>query len=72
MREMKLLFVNYMETTAVGGINTVVREVGRALALRGHRVTVLQPNPHHRQPEELYQGFRIQRVHAPFGSSVRF
>lgn len=62
---MKLLFVNYMETTAVGGINTVVREVGRALALRGHRVTVLQPNLHHRQSEELYQGFRIQRVHAP-------
>jgi glycosyltransferase involved in cell wall biosynthesis len=65
MREMKLLLVTYMETTAAGGINTVVREVGGALALRGHRVTVLQPNPYHRQPEELYQGFRIQRVHAP-------
>jgi len=62
---MKLLFVNYLETTAVGGINTAVCEVGRALTLRGHRVTVLQPNPDHRPPEELYHGFRIQRVHAP-------
>jgi glycosyltransferase involved in cell wall biosynthesis len=66
MREMRLLFVNSMETTAPGGINTVVREVGGALALRGHRVTVLQPNPHHRPPEELCQGFRIRRVHAPW------
>jgi glycosyltransferase involved in cell wall biosynthesis len=65
MREMKLLIINYMETTAAGGINTVVREVGRTLAHRGHEVTVLQPNPYHRAPEELYQGFRIRRVHAP-------
>ena len=65
---MKLLFVNSLETTAPGGINTAVREVGAALALRGHRVTVLQPNPHHRQPEELCKGFRIQRVHAPLAN----
>ncbi len=64
---MKLLLVNYMETTAAGGINTVVREVGGALAHQGHEVTVLQPNPHHRPPEELCQGFRIRRVHAPMG-----
>jgi glycosyltransferase involved in cell wall biosynthesis len=73
---MKLLFVNYMETTAAGGINTVVREVGGALAHRGHEVTVLQPNPHHRPPEELCRGFRIRRVHAPlsgllYGFDVR-
>jgi glycosyltransferase involved in cell wall biosynthesis len=76
MREMKLLLVNYMETTAAGGINTVVREVGGALAHRGHEVTVLQPNPHHRPPEELCQGFRIRRVQAPlsgllYGFDVR-
>jgi glycosyltransferase involved in cell wall biosynthesis len=76
MREMKLLFVNYMETTAAGGINTVVREVGGTLAHRGHEVTVLQPNPHHRAPEELCQGFRIRRVYAPlsgllYGFDVR-
>jgi glycosyltransferase involved in cell wall biosynthesis len=65
MSEMKLLFVNYLETTSVGGINTAVREIGVALAHKGHEVTVLQPNPDHRPPQELYQGFRIQRVHAP-------
>jgi glycosyltransferase involved in cell wall biosynthesis len=65
MREMKLLFVNCVETTAVGGINTAVREVGGALAHRGHRVTVVQPNLHHCPPEELYHGFRIERVRAP-------
>jgi len=62
---MKLLFVNYMETTAAGGINTVVREVGGALAHLGHEVTVLQPNLDHRASEELCQGFRIRRVRAP-------
>ena len=67
---MKLLFVNYMETTAAGGINTAVREVGKALAHRGHEVTVLQPNPDHRPPEELYQGFRIRRVHAPLSDRL--
>jgi glycosyltransferase involved in cell wall biosynthesis len=65
MREMKLLLVNYMETTAAGGINTVVREVGGALAHREHEVTVLQPNLHHRASDELCQGFRIRRVQAP-------
>ncbi len=55
---MKLFFVNYMETTAAGGINTVVREVGVALAHRGHDVTVLQPNPYHRPAEELCHDIR--------------
>lgn len=64
---MKLLLINYLETTAPGGINTAVREVAGALARRGHEVTVLQPNPHNRPAEELYQGFRIRRVHAPLG-----
>jgi glycosyltransferase involved in cell wall biosynthesis len=67
MHEMKLLFVNHLETTAPGGINTVVREVGEALAHRGHHVTVLQPNPHHRAREEVCPGFRIQRVDVPLG-----
>ncbi|MGZ4853503.1 MAG: glycosyltransferase family 4 protein [Halobacteriota archaeon] len=67
MQEMNLLLVNYMETTAPGGINTVVREVGGALAHRGHKITVLQPNPHHRPREEMCKGFRIQRVDAPLG-----
>jgi len=73
---MKLLLTNYMETTAAGGINTVVREVAGALAHQGHEVTVLQPNPQHRPPEELCEGFRIRRVRAPlsgllYGFDVR-
>lgn len=62
---MKLLLVNYMETTAPGGINTAVRQVGRTLALRGHEITVLQPNPGGRPREEICDGITIQRVDAP-------
>lgn len=62
---MNLLLVNYMETTAPGGINTVVREVGRGIAHRGHRVTVLQPNVSKRAREEAYPRFEIQRIPAP-------
>jgi glycosyltransferase involved in cell wall biosynthesis len=65
---MKLLLVNYMETTAPGGINTGVREVGRVLAHWGHQVAVLQPNPHHRPREEVCNGFKIQRVDVPLGN----
>ena len=63
--KMNLLLVNYMETTAPGGINTAVRQVGRTLALRGHEVTVLQPNPGDRPREEVCNGITIQRVDAP-------
>lgn len=56
MREMKLLLTNYMETTAAGGINKVVREVGGALANQGHEVTVLQPNPQHRRRTSSARG----------------
>ncbi|MGZ4923249.1 MAG: glycosyltransferase family 4 protein [Halobacteriota archaeon] len=54
-----------METTAPGGINTVVREVGRGIVQREHRVTVLQPSVSKRPREEMYAGFKIQRVAAP-------
>jgi glycosyltransferase involved in cell wall biosynthesis len=62
---MNLLSVNYMETTAPGGINTVVREVGKGLTHRGHQVTVLQPNVLRRPREEMCEGFEIQRVDSP-------
>jgi len=77
MPEVNLLLVNYyMETTAPGGINTVLREVGSALAGKGHQVTVLQQNPCHLPCEEQYRGFRIRRVNAPlskflYGFDVR-
>jgi len=67
---MNLLLVNYMETTAPGGINTVVREVGRGLAHRGHRITVLQPNVSRRPREEICEGFEIQRVNAPLSGPL--
>ncbi len=63
----ELLLFNQMETAAQGGINTVARKVGGALAHWGYEVTELQPNRHHRPREELCKGFRIQRVDVPLG-----
>jgi glycosyltransferase involved in cell wall biosynthesis len=66
---MKLLLVNYMETTAPGGINRAVREVGAEIVKRGHAVTVLQANPANLPAEEMCNGFKIIRVKsrvAPF------
>jgi glycosyltransferase involved in cell wall biosynthesis len=59
---MKLLLVNYMETTAPGGINRAVREIGAEMVHRGHDVTVLQANPMNLPAEEMYTGFKIIRV----------
>ena len=44
-----------------------MRQVGRTLALRGHEITVLQPNPGGRPREEICDGITIQRVDAPLG-----
>ena len=63
----ELLLFNQMEAAAPGGINTIVRQAGGALAHRRHEVTELQPNHHHRPREELCKGFRIQRVDVPLG-----
>jgi glycosyltransferase involved in cell wall biosynthesis len=59
---MKLLLVNYMETTAPGGINRAVREIGAEMVHRGHDVIVLQANPMNLPAEEIYNGFKIMRV----------
>jgi glycogen(starch) synthase len=59
---MNILVINYMETTAAGGINVVVSQVGEHLAKRGHVVTVLQPNPLNLQSQETYRGFHIIRL----------
>jgi glycosyltransferase involved in cell wall biosynthesis len=69
MREMKLLLINYMETTAPGGINRAVREIGAEMVHRGHAVTVLQANPANLPAEEMCNGVKILRVKsrvAPF------
>src|SRR5665647_3424143 len=59
---MKLLLINYMETTAPGGINRAVREIGAEMVQRGHDVTVLQANPMNLPAEESFNGFNIIRV----------
>lgn len=61
---MKILLVNYMETKAAGGINTVVRKIAKHLSERGHEITVLQGNPSNLANEEFYEGFKIIRVNS--------
>lgn len=64
---MRILLVNPGETTAPGGINRTVRETAKHLSKRGHRVTVLQPNPLSLPAEEIYEGFKVIRVNSTFG-----
>ena len=64
---MNILVTNYMETTAPGGINKVVSEVGQRLAKQGHIVTVLQPNLRKLPSQETYQNFNIIRVKPTLG-----
>ncbi|MGZ4890794.1 MAG: glycosyltransferase family 4 protein [Halobacteriota archaeon] len=73
---MKVLLVNWMDTTAPGGINTVVRETGTHLAQKGDTITVLQPNSRHLAHDAVCNGFSIRRVEAPlnkllYGFDVR-
>ena len=65
---MKILLINYMETTAPGGINKAVREIAKNLSEIGHGVIVLQANPLNLPDEEVYEGFKIIRVKSRFGS----
>jgi len=59
---MKVLLINYMETTHPGGINMVVREIAKNISTMGHECVVLQPNPANLPDEEVYEGFKIIRV----------
>lgn len=65
---MNILLINYMETTAAGGINKTIREIARHLAERNHSVVVLQPNVSNFLSEETYDGFKILRVKSRFGN----
>jgi glycosyltransferase involved in cell wall biosynthesis len=67
---MKLLFLNYMETTAPGGINRAVQEVGAEMVRRGHAVTVLQANPESLPADEIFNGLKIIRVGSYVASSL--
>ncbi len=63
---MKILLVNYMETTFPGGINKVVREIAKNLSKKGHEVIVLQANPLNLPKTEFYEGFKIIRISSKF------
>jgi glycosyltransferase involved in cell wall biosynthesis len=56
-----------METTASGGINKAVAEIGEILSNQGHEVVVLQPNPLNLPAEEVYKNFKIIRVKSKIG-----
>uniref|UniRef100_UPI0026066A40 glycosyltransferase family 4 protein n=1 Tax=Thermococcus sp. TaxID=35749 RepID=UPI0026066A40 len=60
---MKLLLINYMETTAPGGINKVVFEIARWLSKWGHEVVVFNPawKNDKQLSEEKIDGFTLIR-----------
>ena len=59
---MKILLINYMETTAPGGINKAVREIAKNLSICGHDVIVIQANPLNLTEHQFYEHFSIIRV----------
>lgn len=63
---MNILLINYMETTFPGGINKVVREIGKYLSQK-HEVTIIQLNPFNLPKEEFYKGIKIIRIKSRFG-----
>jgi len=60
---MKLLLINYMETTAPGGINKVVFEIARWLSKWGHEVIVFNPawDDELQMSEEKVENFKLIR-----------
>ena len=71
VKNMKILIVNYLETTSPGGISKTVYELAQNLS-NNHEVIVLQPNPSKLQGEEVSDGFRIIRVSSPIDSTKYF
>lgn len=58
---MRILLVNYLETTSPGGISKTVFELAQNLS-KNNEITVLQPNPSHLKGEEICNGFKIIRI----------
>jgi len=60
---MRILLINYMETTAPGGINKVVFEIAKNLSKRGHEIIVFNPawKKDLEESEEMVEGFRLIR-----------
>lgn len=65
---MNILVINYMETTAPGGINRVVSEISARLADRRHATTVFQPNPLNLPSREIHRDFQIIRLWSGIGN----
>lgn len=59
---MKVLLINYFETTFFGGINKTIREIAQNMAIRGHEVIILQDNPENLLYEEYCDSYKIVRV----------
>jgi glycosyltransferase involved in cell wall biosynthesis len=68
---MKILNVNYLETTSPGGISKTVNELAQNLS-KDHDVTVLQPNPSNLMAEEINNGFKIIRVSSSLDNTKYF
>lgn len=65
---MKILMINYLETTSPGGISKTVMELAQNISKK-NEVTVLQPNPSNLPLEESNNGFKIIRVSSPFDNT---
>lgn len=63
---MKILIISSFENFLPGGVFKTVTETAKNLAKAGHEVIVLQSNPFDLPEEEIYNGFKIIRVHSMF------
>jgi len=64
---MRILLVNFMETTAPGGINKTVQEIATHLVKFGNRVTILQDNALNLDSHSFHNGYEIIRISSNFG-----
>lgn len=66
MEKLRVILINYMESTAPGGINKVIQEIADNLSKKGHEIIIIQPNPFNLSEEELYNGYKIIRIRSKF------
>lgn len=64
---MRILILNYLDTSKPGGISKVVREFGDGLAGFGHSVKMIQPMKSEGSEKGNYVGFRDTEVTKSFG-----
>lgn len=68
MEKLRVILINYMESTAPGGINKVIQKIAANLSKKGHEIIIIQPNPFNLSKEELFNGFKIIRINSNFES----